>query len=509
MIAMPTEALPARIGRYEIVAELGRGSMGRVFRARDPNVDRHVALKVLAPLHLLGAEGEEQELRRRFLLEAQAAGRLSHPGVVMVLDADTDPATGSPYIALELVEGRSLESVLRAEGRLPLARAVEFATEVARALAYAHGEGVIHRDVKPANILISDRGRVKVSDFGIAKLASQSLTVSGQVLGSPFFMSPEQVLGEPIDGRTDLFSLGSVLYRAVTGVVPFGGDSIAGVTFKVVNIDPRPARGHAPEIPAALEAVIDRALAKKPAERFADGAQMAAALEAVGSELRAESPTASLEPPPRPRARATAPPREPAAEAAGSGTVALAGPPPLPPWRAAAPHRAAKAAAARRAAALAVAAVAVVVLAVVFSLQPGEDPAGETAPAAESAAPPAAAGPPAEASLAPPSASLNLVYNNRLASGTISVWVDGGLAWSDQVIGPRNLLKRVAGREVRRTIPVPPGARTVEVRVSGRTAKLRIDAADRIRGDFAADQVRRLRVTVNPLANSLKLTWAG
>jgi hypothetical protein len=512
---MPAEALPARIGRYEIVAELARGSMGRVLRARDPNVDRPVALKVLAPLHLVSAEGEAENLRQRFLLEAQAAGRLSHSGIVTVFDADTDPATLSPYIAMELVEGRSLESLLQEHGRLPLKRAVEIAIQVARALAYAHRQGVIHRDVKPANILVSDQGPVKVSDFGIAKLASQSLTVTGYVLGSPFFMSPEQVCGEPVDARTDLFSLGSVLYRAVTGAFPFEGDSIAAVTFRVVNGEPEPARLRVPAIPPCLAAAIDRALAKDRARRFQDGDEMAAALEAVALELRGESPAtaagvASLEPaaPAGGPATATTGAARPAAAPAAApepGTVALARPPPRPPARAA--ERPSRPAAARKGALLGAAAVLLAVLAVLLALRDEGAGAGGTGSGSATGAPAAEAGSLPEVPPPPPSASLDLVYNNRLASGTISVWVDGERVWSGDVGGSRSVLQRVAGRELRQTLEITPGDRTVEVRITGRAARLDVDAADQIRGRFEPDQARGLRVALNPVTNRLKLSW--
>jgi hypothetical protein len=507
MNALPPEVLPARIGRYEVVGELARGSMGRVLRALDPNLERQVALKVLAPLHLASAEGEPEELRRRFLLEARAAGRLNHPGIVMVLDADTDPKTGSPYIAMELVEGRSLESLLSEHGRLPAARAVAIALQVARALAYAHGEGVIHRDVKPANILVSDRGAVKVSDFGIAKLATQSLTVPGYVLGSPFFMSPEQACGESVDARTDLFSLGAVLYRTLTGALPFSGDSIAAVTFKVVNSEPPRPRSLAPEIPPALEALIERALAKDPADRFEDGQRMTAALEAVARELDAEAPAAAGV-----RAaggRESSEGSVPTTGEAGldGGTVALGRPAPLPA-RVAAPR-------ARRAALLGIAAAALLAgaLAIVFAAREqgdGEREDGESAvaplPVVESPAPAEPASPPA-APPPPPSASLHLVYNNRLASGSISVWVDGERVWSAEVSGPRNVIRRVTGRELRRTVQVPAGERTVEVRISGRAAMIDVDAASSIRGQFEADEARWLRVALNPLTDSLRLSW--
>lgn len=336
---MSPQPLPDRIGRYEIVSEIGRGAMGRVFLARDPNVDRAVALKVLAAPHLLGGEAAEEEARRRFLLEARAAGRLSHPGIVMVLDADSDPATGAPYIAMELVEGRSLESLLADYRRLSAARAVAIVVAAARALAYAHAQGIVHRDVKPTNILVADSGAVKLADFGIAKLpADQALTMPGSVLGSPYYMSPEQARGEPLDRRSDLFSLGSVLYRALTGVVPFGGDDIPAVLYKVAHVDPRPVRSRVLGLPPSLERLVERALAKERALRFQDGEEMGAALDAVAAELRGEAPAPEATRPPAGgapgsvgRGPAGASPRAPSAGVPrGTGTVVLETVPPRP-----------------------------------------------------------------------------------------------------------------------------------------------------------------------------------
>ena len=279
---MPVPALPQQIHRYRVLSELGRGSMGRVFLAVDPNIDRRIALKVMMPERLDGEDGAE--LRQRFLQEARAAGGLSHPGIVMVYDADTDPETGCPYLAMELVAGRSLRSVLRAEGPLAVDRAVSLAVQVARALDYAHRHDVIHRDIKPANLLV-DGEIVKVADFGIAKLLSRSLTLPGRILGSPYYMAPEQVRGQEVDGRADLFALGTVLYESLTGRVAFGGDSPAAVSHKILAVDPRPIELYNPEVPVSLRAVVGRALEKLPRDRFQTAAELAAALETVEAEL--------------------------------------------------------------------------------------------------------------------------------------------------------------------------------------------------------------------------------
>jgi len=522
MPTMADSAPTARVGRYELIEQLGRGSMGLVWLARDPNVGRRLALKVMAPLDLVGGEKAREELRQRFLQEARAAGRLSHPGIVMVLDADTDPATGSPYIAMELVEGRSLERLLDASGRLPVVRAVEMAAEVARALAYAHGEGVIHRDIKPGNILVSDKGPLKVTDFGIAKLASQSLTLTGSVMGSPVYMSPEQVRGDAVDARSDLFSLGSVLYRAVTGALPFAGDSIATVTFKVVNIDHRGVRDHVAEMPASVEALIDRALAKDPEQRFQDGIEMASALEEVARELRGEQPAPVPEASPAVQTDRSVGEQEATRSPSGTGTVILREPPPPPgaPTRKEAP--AARWWTAGKIAWSAVAAAAAVLLVAglmaIFGETGRRSAEGTATPTESSTAAPAQdlaeapAAPPVEApplapTPAPTPARLHLVYENRLASGTMTVWLDGEQLWTDQIVGSRNLFKRAAGQELSHTLDIPPGDRTVEVRITGRVAKIRVDAADVVRLRFEEDGDRWLRVSLNPLTDNLKLSW--
>ncbi|MEM8930492.1 MAG: serine/threonine-protein kinase [Acidobacteriota bacterium] len=212
----PSPDLPERIDRYEILEILGRGAMGEVYLALDPKFDRRIALKVMTG-HRLGEDDELDELRRRFVVEGRAAGRLNHPGIVTLYDADSDAQTGWPFLAMEWVDGESLRKRLKRDGPLPVREVVDLGAQVARALAYAHAQGVVHRDIKPANLLLHQDGRVKVADFGVAKLVSSSLTLTGQVLGSPNYMAPEQVRAEPVDGRTDLFALGVVLYEALTG----------------------------------------------------------------------------------------------------------------------------------------------------------------------------------------------------------------------------------------------------------------------------------------------------
>jgi serine/threonine protein kinase len=272
-----------RFGRYEIVGELGRGAMGVVYKARDPQIDRVVALKTVP---LRGHEPEaEEEYRRRFLNEAQAAGRLHHPGIVAVFDVGEEPESHDPYIVLEYVPGEALNRILAREKKLQLATALQFAAEIAEALDYAHGHGVIHRDIKPGNILITRDGHPKIADFGIARLNLANLTLPGRVLGTPAYMAPEQLTGEGVDGRSDLFSLGVILYAMVTGHSPFRGDNATTVCFKVANHEPLPASVLDLHLPRQLDAVIARAMAKDPKQRYQRGAEFAESvrqLQALG-----------------------------------------------------------------------------------------------------------------------------------------------------------------------------------------------------------------------------------
>jgi serine/threonine protein kinase len=265
-----------KFGRYEIVAELGRGAMGVVYKARDPQIDRLVALKTVV---LRGHDPEaEEEFRQRFLNEAQAAGRLHHPGIVSIFDVGEDPENHDPYIVLEYVAGEALNRILKRENKLTVATALQLAEEIAMALDYAHNQGVTHRDIKPGNILITQENHAKIADFGIAKLNLAHFTLPGRVLGTPAYMAPEQLSGEGADGRSDLFSLGVILYAMVTGHSPFQGNSATTVCFKVANRDPVPASALDLNLPRELDAVISRAMAKDPQERYQRGADFAAEL---------------------------------------------------------------------------------------------------------------------------------------------------------------------------------------------------------------------------------------
>src|SRR5271155_2664611 len=263
-----------RFGRYEILSELGRGAMGVVYKARDPKINRVVAVKTVS---LAGQSPEEErEYRERFFREAEAAGRLSLPGIVTIFDVGEEPETHAPYIVMEFVAGQSLDKVLLAgdDNKLSPKSALQVALELAEALDCAHGQGVVHRDLKPANILITEDGHAKIADFGVAKLNLANHTLGGRVLGTPAYMSPEQLNGEAVDGRSDLFSLGVVLYTVLTGYRPFQGNSAMTVSFKVVNREPIPATVLETQLPPGLDYIIGRAMAKDPAQRYQRGMEM-------------------------------------------------------------------------------------------------------------------------------------------------------------------------------------------------------------------------------------------
>jgi len=264
------------LGRYLIEAEIGRGAMGVVYRAYDPQIGRQVAIKTIS---LTGQEfAYEQEYRARFLREVRAAGRLSHPGVVTIFDAGQDPETQEPYLVMEYVTGEPLSKVLGRNRKLSLPLALQYAQEIAEALDYAHNQGVVHRDIKPANILITEDGHAKIADFGVAWLRHE-ITQVGEVVGSPAYMAPEQMSGKQGDARSDLFSLGVVLYSMITGFRPFQGNSAKTVVFKVMNIEPVPVTSFQTEVSPELDAIVSRAIAKDPEERYPSGAALARAIE--------------------------------------------------------------------------------------------------------------------------------------------------------------------------------------------------------------------------------------
>jgi serine/threonine protein kinase len=255
----------AKAGRYELLEELGRGAMGVVYRAHDPVINRTVAVKTLrVSEHASGLPPEE--LLRRFHTEARAAGLLSHPNIVAVYDAGKEDDFF--YITMELVQGKSLQSMLGDRRAFPLARVLRLMQQACTALEFAHQNNVIHRDIKPANLILTPDDTLKISDFGTAKILQFQNAQTGQIVGTPSYMSPEQIKGRPVDGRSDIFSLGGVLYELLTGAKPFPGDTITTVIYKIVSEEPAPPRDLDASIHPGLSNIVMRSLAKTPEARF-------------------------------------------------------------------------------------------------------------------------------------------------------------------------------------------------------------------------------------------------
>ena len=275
------------LGRYEIIKELGRGAMGTVYLGRDPKINREVAIKTMA----LSQEFEEDELaevKERFFREAETAGRLNHPNIVTIYDAGEEHDLA--YIAMEYLEGTDLTPFTKPGKLLPKVAVLKVVGKVAEALDYAHGQGVVHRDIKPANIMLLRKNKtVKVTDFGIARITTSSKTKTGVVLGTPSYMSPEQLAGRRVDGRSDLFSLGVMLYEMLAGRRPFKGDSMATLMFQIAN-EPHPdIREFWPEAPRSVVALIDKALAKDPKQRFQTGREMVRAILVALREMQSRA----------------------------------------------------------------------------------------------------------------------------------------------------------------------------------------------------------------------------
>ncbi|MEK7727233.1 MAG: serine/threonine-protein kinase, partial [candidate division KSB1 bacterium] len=285
--ATRTIELPAlevqRIGRYVIEKELAQGTTGKIYKAWDPKLDRIVVLKTVQ-YGLSTSPNEIAALKDRIYREARAIAKLSHPNIVIVYDVDDLPEFS--YLVMEYLEGRDLKQVLEHEHRLECGRALEIAAQVCNAMEYAHRAGVFHRDLKPSNIMLLEQDDVKVMDFGIAKISNYlSLTQTGRVLGTPSYMAPEQIEGQTTDGRADLFSLGIVLYELLVGKRPFLADSLAALAYKIVHKTQMPPSLENVELPLALDEVLNRALAKKPEERYQNAAELREALVRVQAQL--------------------------------------------------------------------------------------------------------------------------------------------------------------------------------------------------------------------------------
>ncbi len=495
--------LPKALGRYEILEEIGRGSMGVVYRARDPRIGRVVALKTIAFSFPLGP-GEEEEFLHRFYREAQVAGRLNHPNIVTIFDVGEKGAEGDAYIAMEYVTGTNLHDLLAGGGRLPLAQVAEVVESLARALDYAHENGIVHRDIKPANIVLTETGQPKILDFGIARVAAGGLTRPGRFFGTPNYMAPEQVTGVDVDGRADHFSLAVILYQLLTGEKPFTGESVTAISYQVVNVDPPPPSKLNPALTAAFDRVLRKALSKRPSDRYPRGQDLAQDLTTAVRDWR-EAADHSVPPTLVPAGK------EPAGFASPDGGVrgitflaprwselmGRVGTPLGVGWivfllclglLASTPFLLSRTPAGRSGGSAAIGLLTT-------PLSPG-DAGGHAQEAADSAG--FTRGPDAstDAALA---ARLNLSLSHRFASGRVVVRIDGQPVLDEPIrsAGNRSLWKR--------SLLVPPGRRRVEVRVvSGDHS---YDDIGGIGATFHPKETKNLRLSLGGLSRRLKLRF--
>ncbi|WP_250829488.1 serine/threonine-protein kinase [Marinobacter sediminum] len=275
-LLMPEQSVSRpTLGRYEIEREIGRGAMGVVYLGKDPKIARTVAIKTLS--YQAFDDGQLQDLKDRFFREAEAAGRLSHPSIVTVYDVGEEADLA--YIAMDYAQGRSLGEFGKPGRLLPLPTVLDIVARVADALAYAHSQKIIHRDIKPGNIIYNpDTGGIKITDFGIAKISDDSRTRTGAVMGSPLYMSPEQLKGQKVTGASDIYSLGITLYKLVSGETPYQGDTLANLTYQILNKRPRSVREFNAELPNGVVRLINKAIQREPGKRFASAANMAEAV---------------------------------------------------------------------------------------------------------------------------------------------------------------------------------------------------------------------------------------
>jgi predicted Ser/Thr protein kinase len=277
-----------RLGRYQLEREIGRGAMGVVYLGRDTAINRMVAIKAI-PLASEFSDAELVEARSRFFREAETAGRLNHPNIVTIYDVGEE--RGLAYIAMEYLKGRHLSDYTKSDSLMEPRKVLQVIARTADALGFAHKQQVVHRDIKPANLMYdASTDTLKITDFGIARLSGAGTTRTGIVLGTPSFMSPEQLEGRTVTGHSDLFSLGVSLFQLLTGQLPFTADSMTGLMQQIAEAPHPPLRAFRPDLPASVESVIDRALAKNPEDRYDSGAQMAAALEDCTSRMASGSP---------------------------------------------------------------------------------------------------------------------------------------------------------------------------------------------------------------------------
>ena len=489
--------MPKTIGRYEILEEVGRGSMGLVYKARDPRIGRVVALKTIAFSFPLGP-GEEEEFLQRFYHEAQVAGRLNHPNIVTIYDVGEKAPGEDAYIAMEFVTGTNLHDLLAGGGRLPLLQAADVVEKLAQALDYAHENGVVHRDIKPANILMTESGQPKILDFGIARLVAGGLTRPGKFFGTPNYMSPEQVIGGDVDGRTDQFSLGVILYQLLTGEKPFVGESVTAISYQVVNVDPPPPSKLNPALRPSFDRIMRKAVAKSASDRYARCQDLAADLKAAVAEWRSSAEQST---PPTLVSREDAQGRAPDPVSGGARGITFLAPrfarlfaPGGSPFG--------------------IGWIAFLVCLGLLASAPfllyrspagraGSQPLGLlTSPATsgserspEGALAGLGAVPGQPDAVSAQAARLRLSLQHRFDSGRIEVRLDGAPLLEEKLRSPSGKTRFM------RTIGIPPGTHRVEVRVvSGKD----FDDIVGIQGDFRPKEQKNLNVSISPVTKRLK-----
>jgi len=456
------DPVPQTLGRYQIRRELGRGMMGVVYEALDPALGRRLALKTIR-LAFEVPPADRASFEQRFLGEARAAAALQHPGIVVVHDVGRDDASGTLFIALEFLEGRTLAEETAAGKPVEWTRALRLGAQVARALHHAHAEGIVHRDVKPANIMVLASGHAKIMDFGIAKVPASQLTMAGEFFGTPSYMSPEQAGGLPVDPRSDLFSLGCILHQLLTGQRAFDGPTLPTILMRVMQEDPPPPSRLVRGLPAGVDAVVGRALAKDRDRRYPDGKTMAEDIEDVlAGRTPRHTPVGSAIPEGE-RTRVTTGKVVP-----GSGKG--------------------------RRIVVAMGAASLLILGLVGALFiPWR---GQLLMLALPA-------------LAPPPAKLEVDFEHNLKGGTLKVWIDDELVIDEPLesrVTQKILSYRIHKGTLSQSLEVGPGEHLVRVQVEGDG----FSASRRIHGTFESSEKRRLRVEVGGIIKrDLTLAWGS
>ena len=469
------EILPGTIGRYEIRRELGRGRMGIVYEANDPILGRKVALKTIHVTFATGAE-DPGSFEQRFFTEARAAARLAHPGIVVVHDSGRDPATGALYIALEYLVGQTLADLMRGGAPLGWPEALRITASIARALHHAHARRVIHRDVKPENIMLLASGEPKIMDFGIAKVEASQITAAGHFFGTPRYMSPEQARGDKVDARSDLFALGAVAYLLLTGRTAFAGSTLPAIVTQVMHTDPTPPSEIVAGLPPEVDRITARALAKLPEARYPDGAAMAQHIEDVLAGPWARQAKGEA---------ATGPGRAALLGgiliAVAAGSVALA--------------------------------VGILVLAWSGAQKPTAKPPTGLAPSAPAetagevvARSTESPGPVANTEPSVGPARLVIAFDHSLESGILKIWIDDTLVVNEKLKGRESkkllVFKGWTG-SVNKILEVSPGRHDVRVEVAWENNK----QVESTSAKFNSRATLRLEAKVGGLRNNLSLDW--